>query len=353
MLMLSPAYAQPPDAPRVVVAWLWINYFMILAMVAIGGITRLTGSGLSIVEWAPLFGAIPPLSEADWLAVFERYKQFPQYQLVNSWMTLADFKRIFFWEYIHRLWGRLIGLVYLLPMLWFWWRGQLENTPKTRIIAAFALGGLQGVVGWLMVMSGLVDRPAVSHIRLAIHFGLALFVAHWILWIILDLRRPTLTPLPARYRWPALGLLTLLSIQLVYGAFMAGSKAGHLFPTFPTMNGFWLPPGAFASEAHFLSDAINNPVSIHVLHRWLAYAVTIYALIMAYTLQKSDGEKRMAMALGHSVMLQLGLGIATVLLGVHIVPAVLHQVGGYLLLSVVVVFVYRSASPRLRKITPP
>lgn len=338
--MLSPAYMQAPPQHRAVVTWLWINYGMILAMVAIGGITRLTGSGLSIVEWAPLFGAIPPLSEADWLAVFERYKQFPQYQLVNSWMTLADFKRIYFWEYVHRLWGRAIGLVYLLPMLWFWWRGQLTGTPKTRIIAAFALGGLQGVVGWLMVMSGLVDRPTVSHIRLAIHFGLALFVAHWILWIILDLRRPA--PLPARYRQPALGLLALLAVQLTYGAFMAGSKAGHLFPTFPTMNGFWLPPGAFAGDTNFLSDAINNPVSIHVLHRWLAYAVTIYALIMAYLLLKNDGEKRLGLALGHSVMLQLFLGIATVLLGVHIVPAVLHQVGGFLLLSVVVVLVYRA-----------
>ena len=325
---------------RPIVFWLWLNYFMIAAMVAIGGITRLTESGLSIVEWAPLFGAIPPLNEADWQTLFERYKQFPQYQLVNQWMTLDDFKRIFFWEYVHRLWGRLIGLVYVVPMAVFWARGQLAGTPKARIFLAFLLGGLQGFVGWIMVKSGLVDQPQVSHLRLALHFGLALFVAHWIYWIILDLRPPQALPADRTARRLSLALLAVLSLQLIYGAFMAGSRAGYLFATFPTMNGYWWPPGTFARSA---LDALFDPVTIHVLHRLLAYAVTFVALALAWKLR--DAHRPLAWALAGCVLGQFALGVVTVLTDVHIAAAVLHQLGGFALLTLSVLAVYRSRLP--------
>ncbi|MEZ4463423.1 MAG: COX15/CtaA family protein [bacterium] len=196
--------SSPERADRAVRAWLWVVWGMILTMVVVGGITRLTGSGLSMVEWRPLMGALPPLSEAEWLAVFEQYKQSPQYQQVNHWMTLGDFERIFFWEYFHRLLGRLIGVVVLVPGLWFLVRRRLRGKRAVQVLLAFVFGGLQGLLGWYMVKSGLVDVPAVSHYRLAAHLSLAFFVGCWILWILMGLRAPAVrTPAPrvARGRW--------------------------------------------------------------------------------------------------------------------------------------------------------
>ncbi|RMF16597.1 MAG: heme A synthase [Candidatus Dadabacteria bacterium] len=316
---------------RPVVRWLWVIYGMIVGMIALGGITRLTGSGLSMVEWAPLFGVVPPLNEADWLATFAKYKQFPQYKLVNQWMTLDDFKRIFFWEYLHRVWGRLIGLVVLLPMLWFWRTGRLEGTPKGRIVAMFFLGGLQGVVGWIMVRSGLVDQPAVSHIRLAIHLLLALFIAQWVLWLILDLQSPPRADVPSRTRRMIIGLLVLVVVQIAWGAFVAGTRAGYLFSTFPTMNGYWWPPAP--PEQTALHALFHDPAWLHATHRWLGLLVFGHAIGTAMRLRTAaPGAARLLFA---TISVQVVLGIATVLSHVQIGLAVSHQLGGALLLSVV------------------
>lgn len=221
---------------RPVIIWLVIIYLAIAAMVAVGGTVRLTGSGLSMVDWKPLMGALPPISEEAWTQKFELYQQSPQFQKVNHWMGLSDFKRIFFWEYIHRLLGRLLGVLFAVPWMWFVATGRLRGRNAAKTSLAFVLGGLQGLLGWYMVRSGLVDRPSVSHLRLAAHLGLALIVANYVLWLILEQRvrppRPVDEEEERQRRWVyrgALGLLVLISVQVVYGAFVAGTRAGLIF----------------------------------------------------------------------------------------------------------------------------
>jgi len=304
---------------------------MILAMVVVGGITRLTGSGLSMVEWQPLMGALPPLSEADWLAVFDQYKHTPQYQQVNHWMTLGDFERIFFWEYIHRLLGRLIGLVVMVPGLWFLIRRRLRGGRALRVLAAFVFGGLQGVLGWFMVKSGLVDVPAVSHYRLAAHLSLAFFVGGWILWILLDVLAPSTRMGHRGVRRGAVAFLVLLSLQIVYGAFMAGSRAGYLFATFPDMNGAYWPEHAGLGWP----DLTSNPLTIHALHRHFAWVVLAAGLGLAwkaYRAASDRGQRRAAVALVSLLGVQMALGIATVMGGVPIAVASAHQGVAFVLL---------------------
>lgn len=312
-------------------AWLWIVWATIFAMVVVGGITRLTGSGLSMVVWEPLIGAVPPLNEPAWLAVFDQYKQTPQYQQVNSWMTLGDFQRIFFWEYVHRLLGRAIGIVVMVPGLYFLGRGRLRGEAAVRVWLAFIFGGLQGVLGWYMVKSGLVDVPAVSHYRLAAHLALAFFLGGWVLWILLDLLAPPGRRGSASIRRWALAFLAVLSVQIVYGAFMAGSRAGYLFATFPDMNGSWWPPGASLGWPHLTS----NPVTIHALHRHLAWPVLGAGLWLAWKARMvaTDGGQRMAAAsFAVMLVLQVALGIASVMTAVSISVASVHQGVAFLLL---------------------
>jgi cytochrome c oxidase assembly protein subunit 15 len=318
-------------ADRAVLAWLATVWLMVLAIVVVGGITRLTGSGLSMVVWEPLIGAVPPLREADWLAVFEQYKRTPQYAQVNSWMTLADFQRIFFWEYLHRLLGRSIGVVVMVPGLWFLARGRLHGRTALRVLLAFVFGGLQGALGWYMVKSGLVDVPAVSHYRLAAHLSLAFFVGVWVQLLLLDLLAPPSRRGDARVRRGAAAFLVLLSLQIVYGAFMAGSRAGYLFSTWPDMNGSWWPPGATLAW----SEVTSNVVSIHALHRHLAWLVLAAGLALAARARRAAadrGQGRSATALASALVLQFLLGIAAVTSGVSIVLASAHQGVAFLLL---------------------
>ena len=319
--------------------WLLLLYFMILAMVAIGGITRLTGSGLSMVDWRPLFGVLPPLNEAQWHSVFERYQQFPQYLHVNQWMQLDDFKRIYFWEYLHRLWGRTIGVVFALPFFWFWLRGKLPLGQKRRIAIAFLLGGAQGLLGWFMVKSGLADRPEVSHFRLAAHFMLANVVACWILWIWLDLRRGPRSAecagRPIDRRMTVL-LLIVVVVQMTYGAFMAGTRAGFLFSTFPTFNGAWLPVG-LNPRSGWLVAAWSDPIMIHVIHRFLGLLVlTLVAATVWLGRQADLGLRLLNRHLLLVTALQVVLGIVTLFSHIDILLAVSHQLFGCLLLSVVI-----------------
>lgn len=324
--------------------WVLSLYTLVLAMVAVGGITRLTGSGLSMVVWQPLIGAIPPLGVEDWEAVFREYQATPQYLQVNRWMQLEDFKRIFLWEYLHRLLGRVIGLVFFVPWLYFVLRGRLRGRWAWLSLGAFVLGGLQGALGWFMVKSGLVDVPAVSHLRLAAHLSLAFFVGMWLLWIALELTSPGHVGARAnrvtRWTW---ALVVLVAVQIVYGAFMAGTRAGYLFQTYPTMNGAWLAPG-WLDLTPLSRNLVENVAAIHTIHRHFAWVVVLAIVgFTAWTWRRAeDGSQRLLLGLlAAGVLLQTLLGALTVLTGVQIAVAVLHQVLAYLLLSVLVTVAHR------------
>ena len=313
---------------RSVVVWLSVLLAMVVLMVVVGGVTRLTGSGLSMVEWHPLMGALPPMDEAGWVAAFEKYQRFPQYQQVNDWMGLADFQRIFFWEYLHRLLGRLVGLVFFVPWAWLVARGRLRGPWMWRTLLAGVLGGLQGLLGWFMVKSGLVDVPAVSHLRLAAHLGLAFFVACWIAWLLFsalpDDSEATPRPGVARAAWAA---LSLVALQTAYGAFMAGTRAGFLYATFPDMHGELVPA---------LADPLNDPTTIHFVHRTLAYVVALVVAGWWGAARRAATSTRQRLAADLAaglVVMQFGLGVATVVLTVPTAIATAHQLGALALLS--------------------
>jgi len=337
--------SQNHQASRAVVVWLGVVYLMIFLMVMIGGITRLTGSGLSMVEWRPLMGALPPLGAAEWDRVFAIYRESPQYETVNSWMELADFKRIFFWEYLHRLWGRLIGFVVLLPGIYFLLRRRLRGRAAWWVAASFVLGGLQGVLGWWMVKSGLSDRPEVSHFRLAAHLGLAFFVGAWIWWLLLDLRLGR-NPGPhhARHRkahvlsW---GFLALLTVQIVYGAFMAGTRAGYLYSSWPSMNGAFLPAEALAPAS---GGPLSDPIFIHFLHRNLAWLVCGVGLWLAWMVR--DRARMASVVLVVLLFLQFLLGVATVMAHMAVPLAAAHQGGAFLLLSAALLLTHQTRASR-------
>jgi heme a synthase len=333
---------------RAVGGWLIALWLLVLLMVGVGGITRLTGSGLSIVEWAPVSGTLPPLSESAWQDAFDAYRGSPQFQQQNHWMQLADFKRIFFWEYAHRLLGRVIGLVFFVPWLWFVIRGTLRGAWAWRTFGLMILGGLQGALGWYMVMSGLVNEPRVSHYRLAAHLLLAMTVGQWILWQALELGRPRdpRLALPARERWLVLGSLPLLVLQIVYGAFMAGTRAGHVSATFPDMNGHYAPSWFFSSGS-LLGNLFYNPLSIHYLHRAIGFVVLAYAIGVVSWLHRRGGEVRLASyCLLAAVLGQLALGALTVMLGVPVPVAVAHQAGAYIVCAAAVVLCHAAWGAR-------
>ncbi|MBK5273265.1 MAG: COX15/CtaA family protein, partial [Bacteroidia bacterium] len=270
-----------PRSSRPVAIWLLVGIAMIIIQVLLGGITRLTGSGLSITEWKPIMGALPPMNEQDWNLAFEKYKQIAQYKFMNTDFTLIDFKSIFFWEWFHRLWARLIGVVFLIPFIIFIIQKRFKKEMIRPMIILFLLGALQGLVGWIMVQSGLEDSELlyVSHYKLAIHFVLALGLLCYTLWFALDLLVPkkqiTINkPLHKFAGW----VIFLLIIQLVYGAFMSGLKAAATAPTWPTINGVWIPEKIHSFGNHEftgLSFLTDHPLVIHFIHRNLAYLITI------------------------------------------------------------------------------
>ena len=322
--------------PASVRAWLWVVFVTILMMTVIGGITRLTGSGLSMVTWHPLMGALPPLDEAAWNEVFVLYQASPQYEQVNSWMTLADFKRIFFWEYVHRVFGRMIGLIVIGPWLWFLARRQLTRRWAGRTILLFVLGGLQGLMGWFMVRSGLVDMPRVSHFRLAAHLLLAFLCGQYAVWLALDgVPAPSERPAASRaVRLSVMGVIGLVVLQIGFGAFTAGTHAGLVAATFPDVNGHWLP-GAFVGEEGVIQAVLYSPAMIAWIHRMLGLLV-LAGVIGAVGLWWRSGLVRLR---GPGAMLvaltsiQVGLGIATVVWRVPTSLAVIHQATALLLLS--------------------
>lgn len=315
----------PAARPRAIALWLFGVAALVFAMVVVGGITRLTESGLSITRWEVVSGTLPPLNAAQWQAQFTQYQASSQYQLMNRGMSLAEFKGIFFWEYVHRLLGRLIGVAFALPFAAFWLRGAIPAGYKPRLFALFMLGGLQGTIGWWMVSSGLVGRTEVAPERLAVHLCTALTIMAGCIWTALDLRRST-APTTTRPSGWVVPFAVLLAVQIVWGAFVAGLRAGHASDTWPLMAGALVPPGI----AQGLADFVNDPVTVHFLHRSLAWVVALFALHIAAKLWRA-GAGPVALALGGVVIAQFTLGVATVLSGVAIPLGVAHQACGALL----------------------
>jgi cytochrome c oxidase assembly protein subunit 15 len=333
--------AEPRPRPRAVGRWLLVVAILVFAMVVVGGITRLTESGLSMVRWEPISGAVPPRSEADWQTEFDHYKATPQYAQVNSGMSLAQFKEIFFWEYVHRLLGRLIGLAFALPLLFFWWRRAIPPTHGWKLGALLGLGALQGAIGWWMVASGLVDRPEVSHIRLAIHLLMALFIFAGLLWVAGDMRALARNPAARPARAPLLGLwaLSMLFLQFMFGAYMAGLDAGRYFRTWPTMNGEFYPAG-YEWMQPALRNLADNPIMVNFIHRWFAFIVAALALWLAAKAWLARLRWEGALLAG-AVLIQIQLGILTILSRVDIWIAVPHQGMAVLLLGAMVTAVHR------------
>lgn len=302
-------------------------------MVVVGGITRLTESGLSITEWKPISGALPPLSQADWMDAFNKYKQIPEYREINKGMSLSDFQFIFFWEWTHRLLGRVIGLAFALPLAWFAWKRAIPAGYGPRLFALLMLGGLQGAIGWWMVASGLSVRTDVSHYRLAVHLLTALFVLAGLVWTALDLlgQAADTRALPARLRGFAMFAGLVLFGQLLFGAYTAGLNAGYVSNTWPLMNDHFFPEGV-QWLGSFWSTVSNDPFLIHFIHRWWAF-VTAIVLILLARRAKRAGARGASIALNASVGTQVLLGIVTVISGIALPLAVLHQAVGALVVA--------------------
>lgn len=336
------AIQAPSQARPAAIAW-WLLFVaaMVFAMIVVGGITRLTESGLSIVRWEPITGVLPPLGLEQWQAAFEAYRQSPQYQLVNSGMTLGEFQNIYFWEYVHRLLGRLIGLAFALPLLWFAWRRAIPAGYGWKLAALLGLGALQGAIGWWMVASGLVDRPEVSHIRLAVHLLTAFLIFGALVWVALDLRALARAPAarPAVMPTVAIWTLSLLAIQYLFGAYTAGLEAGYAFSSWPKMGNEWFPSQAPMLEP-MLRNFVDNPIVVQFVHRWLAWAVAAVALLLARAAWHR-GHRKSAMAAIAAVLAQILLGIATLLSGVSLWIAVAHQGMAALLLAAILVAAHR------------
>lgn len=306
-----------------IINWLFLSAFMVLAMAIIGAITRLTESGLSMVEWHPVIGALPPLSETEWNRVFALYQQSPQFEKQNIGMELHEFKNIFFWEWFHRLWGRLIGVVYALPLLYFWVCKKIPKGFKLKLLIGLILGGSQGLMGWYMVKSGLVDRPSVSHFRLAAHLSLAALIFAYILWMAFSLQNNKIKNASfclKRHGWIACALTT---ITLVWGAFVAGLDAGMIYNNWPMMGNYWIPP-----ELTSLANIIHDPVSVQFTHRWIAILTALVVLSFAYRIK--------SFPIAGMVLLQVSLGIGTLLTQVAIPLAATHQAGAFILLALLV-----------------
>ncbi len=334
---------QPKPArprPLAVARWLWAVAALVVVMVAVGGITRLTESGLSITEWKPVTGAIPPLTEAQWEAEFAAYRQIPEYRQVNgpAGMTLADYKTIYFWEWLHRLLGRVIGLAFALPLAALWATGAIPAGYKGRLLALLALGGLQGVFGWYMVRSGLGGAATdVSHFWLSIHLLTALFTLAGLVWTALDLRALARSAgtggagdARARVTAPAALAGAVLFVQLLLGAWVAGLDAGHASDSWPLMQGRLVPEVDWSRGA--VRALTHDPFLLHFLHRWWAF-VAFAALVWLARQAKRAGARSASIAIHTAVGVQVLLGIATVLSGVALWLAVLHQLVGALLVA--------------------
>ena len=318
---------------RAVAAWLLVCAALVFLIVVVGGVTRLTRSGLSIVEWQPLIGALPPLSEAHWQELFAKYRRTPEFRLVNFDMTLEGFKTIFWWEYVHRLLGRLIGLVFLIPFLWFLFFKKLTSSLAWKLFGIFLLGGLQGALGWFMVKSGLVDDPRVSHFRLTAHLGVALAIFAAQFWIALGLLFPRNQPVVKQ----AAALPLIIFLMALTGGMVAGLRAGYAYNTFPLMNGHFVPPEILTLEPWW-QNFFYNMATVQFVHRGFFWLLAVL-IPLAWWRERASPAAHVLMA---AFVLQASLGIATLLLRVPVALGAAHQGGAVLLLAAALWYAWSS-----------
>ena len=346
-----------PPFSRTVSLWLIIGLVMVFGQILIGGVTRLTGSGLSITKWEIVTGTLPPLSDDAWQEEFALYQSTPQYKLINRGMDMKEFKFIYFWEYFHRLWARLMGFVFLIPFLFFWWKGKLDWILIKRLLGLVLLAGLAASFGWIMVASGLVERPWVNAYKLSAHLllGFSVFVVLWMIWLRYRFGESRITLPGVRRRWGWILLVALL-VQIIFGGWMSGMKAGYSYPTWPDMNGVWIPDILVDKTAwtwgniQAYDDSLFMPALVHVVHRNLAYLLIIIGLATFFMLRTTQKDK--TFRLSHKLLIimlitQIALGIFTVLGFQHGYPVALgsaHQMMGLLLLTCVVTLLARSRS---------
>lgn len=322
--------------------WLLFCAATVFVMVVVGGVTRLTQSGLSMVEWAPIMGVIPPLNDAQWMVVFEKYRLSPEYLKINAGMSLDEFKSIFYWEYGHRVLGRIIGLIYLLPLVYFLARGMVPRRWYARLAALFILGGLQGLLGWYMVKSGLVDVPHVSQYRLTAHLGLAIVIFATMLWYAMDFLRGERLA-----NHSSVGFLRLTAwcvgivfLMMLSGGFVAGTKAGFIMNTFPTMNGHWIPQGVAAMQP-FWHNLFENPVTVQFVHRCLAVVVIVSILACFGCALRQAFATRASLLLG-VMLVQVVLGVSALVLRVPLWAGAAHQAGAVALLAAALYVAHRA-----------
>ncbi|KQP31593.1 heme A synthase [Methylobacterium sp. Leaf104] len=344
--------------------WLYLLAALVVGMVAVGGATRLTGSGLSITEWRPVTGAIPPVSAGAWAAEFEKYRDTPQYRILNQGMGLSDFKVLYAWEWGHRLLGRIVGLVFFLPLLWFWWRGALTRSLGLGLLGLGILGGLQGAIGWIMVASGLQPgMTAVAPLKLALHLTTASLILAGLVWLAAGLRPSDAAAEagPPRLQRTAFAIMVLVVVQIFLGGLVAGSKAGLLYNTWPSMDGHLVPPMAelFAGTP-WIENFVDNLALVQLNHRLTAYLLLAVALVHALDARRvrpGTGTARRATGIAGLVLAQGVLGITTLLLAVPLWAALSHQVFAMAVLTMATVHARRTgraavATPLGRPSTP-
>lgn len=326
------------DGQKAVAIWLLVVCGAVFAMVVLGGVTRLTDSGLSIVDWRPITGVLPPLGEGAWREAFARYQEFPEYQKINQGMTLAEFRSIFWFEFAHRLVGRLLGFIFFVPFVWFLVTRRVNRELAPKLAAMFVLGGLQGLLGWFMVKSGLVDRPDVSHLRLTAHLGLAVLIYGYMFWVALGLLSPApgaLPPTDEKVAYLTRGLVPWIFFVILTGGLVAGLDAGFVYNTFPLMDG-GLVPGGFLSQAPWPTNFLDNLATVQFDHRWLAILTAVAIAGLWLWARRAGLEGRQALGVHFllaAVVLQVVLGISTLVLVVPVALAAAHQAGALLLFT--------------------
>ena len=321
---------------RSVAVWLLLCCGLVFAMVVLGGFTRLTGSGLSMADWRPFMGWLPPFSDAEWERVFALYQQTPEFLKVNSHMDVDAFRSIFWLEFLHRLLGRTIGIVFLIPCIFFFVKGTIKAAEWPKYLLMFILGGMQGVLGWYMVKSGLIDNPHVSQYRLTAHLFAAFLIYAYMFWVAMSLIFPVAEP--SRHPWykKSLALTVLTSITIISGGFVAGLKAGKIYNTFPMMGDYWIPPGTMALDP-FWRNFFDNMTTVQLDHRVLAIATLIAIVVFWFKARGSDLPTRTRPAVNallHTAVLQVILGITTLLMSVPVILGASHQAVAMLLFTV-------------------
>lgn len=327
------------DDDKLIGRWLTLCAATIFGMILLGGVTRLTESGLSMVDWRPIMGVVPPLSTDDWVYLFDQYKLYPEYQLVNAGMSLAEFKQIFWFEYLHRMLGRLIGLMFFIPLMVFLWTGKVRASLKPHLFTLLFLGGCQGLMGWYMVQSGLIDRPDVSQYRLTAHLGLAIAIYAYIVWLAIGLFSPERQQREGATT-SVFSIIGLVYLMILSGGFVAGTNAGLSFPTWPLMGDSFIPPALYRDG---ITSAFEQVTTIHFNHRMLAYVTGVVLIFAALRGLIRSGDTRLRLAsilMLTAVCLQIVLGISTVLSHVDITIAAGHQSGAVVLLTTVLFWVH-------------